>query len=115
MQRLGLALPRPSQTPPPHISSSKLAGLGIDPAEIGEPTFGTARRHTLPCGGWFETQAMHRARPRLWAVVLVVPPPAPPLTRALPWLGCSREPGRGQGLKWRTYRLCQGVSTDFTS
>ncbi|MGW6061905.1 hypothetical protein [Streptomyces sp. NPDC055189] len=53
----------------------ELAGLGIDPAEIGEPTSGTARRHTLPCGGWFETQAMHRARPRLLAVVLVVPPP----------------------------------------
>lgn len=53
----------------------ELADLGIDPAELGEPTPGTARRHMLPCGGWFETQALHRHRPRLLAVVLVVPPP----------------------------------------
>ncbi|MET8506526.1 hypothetical protein ACF09L_06830 [Streptomyces sp. NPDC014779] len=52
-----------------------LANLGIDPSELGEPTPGTARRHTLPCGGWFETQALPRLRPRLIAVVLVVPPP----------------------------------------
>ncbi|MFD4144396.1 hypothetical protein [Streptomyces sp. NPDC058572] len=52
-----------------------LAALGIDPTELGEPTTGTARRHTLPSGGWFETQSLPRTRPRLIAVVLVVPPP----------------------------------------
>ncbi|GAA0297434.1 hypothetical protein GCM10010302_40090 [Streptomyces polychromogenes] len=53
----------------------ELANLGIDPAELGEETPGTARRHILPSGGWFETQALHRARPRLLVVVVVVPPP----------------------------------------
>ncbi|MFJ3914235.1 hypothetical protein [Streptomyces vinaceus] len=52
-----------------------LADLGIDPAELGEPTSGTARRHVLPCGGWFETQALPRVRPPMIFVVLVVPPP----------------------------------------
>ncbi|MFJ3976512.1 hypothetical protein [Streptomyces sp. NPDC090021] len=52
----------------------ELANLGIDPAELGDPTPGTARRHMLPSGGWFETQALPRMRPRLLAVVLVVPP-----------------------------------------
>ncbi|WP_086728843.1 hypothetical protein [Streptomyces carpinensis] len=52
-----------------------LANLGIDPAELGEPTPGTARRHALPSGGWFKTQALPRLRPPLLAVVLVVPPP----------------------------------------
>ncbi|MFF0553855.1 hypothetical protein ACFYUL_33370 [Streptomyces sp. NPDC004311] len=54
---------------------TELANLGIDPAGLGTPTPGTARRHTLPSGGWFETQCLPRARPRLIAVVLVVPPP----------------------------------------
>ncbi|MGV9875302.1 hypothetical protein ACWDUG_21655 [Streptomyces cellulosae] len=27
----------------------EMANLGIDPAELGEPTSGTARRHDLPC------------------------------------------------------------------
>ncbi|MFJ9479688.1 hypothetical protein ACIRRI_32550 [Streptomyces mirabilis] len=53
----------------------ELADLGIDPAELGDRTPGTARRHMLPSGGWFETQALRHARPRLLAVVLVVPPP----------------------------------------
>lgn len=53
---------------------TELANLGIDPAELGSPTGGSARRHTLPSGGWFETQHLPRARPRLIAVVLVVPP-----------------------------------------
>jgi hypothetical protein len=53
----------------------ELANLGVDPSELGDPTPGTARRHTLPSGGWFETQALPRLRPRLLAVVLVVPPP----------------------------------------
>ncbi|MQY14238.1 hypothetical protein SRB5_44000 [Streptomyces sp. RB5] len=53
----------------------ELANLGIDPADLGEPTPGTARRHMLPSGGWFEAQALPRMRPRLLAVVLVVPPP----------------------------------------
>ncbi|WP_406014250.1 hypothetical protein OG520_21450 [Streptomyces sp. NBC_00984] len=52
----------------------ELANLGIDPVELGAPTPGTARRHMLASGGWFETQALPRTRPRLLAVVLVVPP-----------------------------------------
>ncbi|MCX4692378.1 hypothetical protein [Streptomyces sp. NBC_01408] len=28
----------------------ELANLGIDPSELGDPTPGTARRHTLPSG-----------------------------------------------------------------
>ncbi|MCB5169586.1 hypothetical protein LG634_32865 [Streptomyces bambusae] len=54
---------------------TELANLGIDPAGLGAATTGTARRHTLPSGGWFETQFLPRSRPRMIAVVLVVPPP----------------------------------------
>ncbi len=54
---------------------AELANLGVDPNEIGKETRGTARRHSLPCGGWFETQILSRSRPRLIAVVAVVSPP----------------------------------------
>ncbi|MFF3784108.1 hypothetical protein [Streptomyces sp. NPDC001933] len=47
---------------------------GIDPAELGDSTPGTTRRHMLAFGGWFETQTLPRTRPRLLAMVLVVPP-----------------------------------------
>ncbi|WSB87122.1 hypothetical protein OHA60_26845 [Streptomyces cellulosae] len=52
----------------------EMANLGIDPAELGEPTSGTARRHDLPCGGWFTTQSLPYSRPPLLAVVEVIPP-----------------------------------------
>ncbi|GLW04172.1 hypothetical protein [Streptomyces lavendulae] len=52
----------------------ELANLGIDPTELGEETAGTARHHHLPCGGWFETQALHRSRPRRLLIVEIVPP-----------------------------------------
>ncbi|MFD0266149.1 hypothetical protein ACFVGY_06060 [Streptomyces sp. NPDC127106] len=54
---------------------TELANLGIDPTGLGSRTTGTAQRHALPSGGWFETQCMPRSRPRLIAVVLVIPPP----------------------------------------
>ncbi|GAA0434160.1 hypothetical protein [Streptomyces luteireticuli] len=54
----------------------KLANMGVDPNTLGEEMgTGTARRHDLPCGGWFETQALPGRRPRAIFVVLVVPPP----------------------------------------
>ena len=54
---------------------TELANLGIDPNTLGERTCGSARRHSLPCGGWFEVQAIPHAEPRLLFVVLIVPPP----------------------------------------
>ncbi|MCZ4509359.1 hypothetical protein O3Q52_14360 [Streptomyces sp. ActVer] len=54
---------------------TEIANLGIDPNELGEKTGGSARRHTLPCGGWFEIQALPNVRPRVLFVVLIVPPP----------------------------------------
>lgn len=51
----------------------ELANLGVDPNDLGEPAGRSARRHVLPCGGWFETQTIPHAR--FVAVVLIVPPP----------------------------------------
>jgi hypothetical protein len=51
----------------------ELAGLGVDPNDLGEPAGRSARRHILPCGGWIETQTIPHAR--FLVVVLIVPPP----------------------------------------
>lgn len=51
----------------------ELAGLGVDPNDLGEPAGRSARRDVLPCGGWFETQTIPHAR--FVAVLLIVPLP----------------------------------------
>ncbi|MGW6413483.1 hypothetical protein ACWF95_41750 [Streptomyces vinaceus] len=52
----------------------ELATMGVDPTELGEETVGTFRHHRLLCGGWFETQALHRSRPRRLLIVQIMPP-----------------------------------------